>query len=598
MMPIQSFNITNVKIVNKASCENVPKLMIIAGRNGIGKSTLLYELRRLSGDRVKGTGKILYAGPHRSWRRRQIRSTWLWSKEKDYFSILQEDSIPGFEGVHLLDNSRRPDTTDEAPGFIKYILAQIETRRQNAIVAGIDDNNLKYPDGYAPDVYKPLKEMLSILLPHLSFLRVDQSNRENVGCLMCIQGTKDPIDIDDLSSGEKEVIALFMPLLERQINQIIRVMQKGEKVDLDVAPDTIMVLDEPDLHIHPELQKRMLSYMRKRAYEDNVQFIIATHSPIIINEAGSDELYSLIPRDIAIDDNQLRKVISSQQKLDLFKDTCGDVAILTLGRPIVFIEGKAPDEVMKKVPSDQRLLELLWQGASNFTFVPAGGKKEVSKAANLLNQIISERLFGLPTYAIVDTDLEVEIDPSSPIRKWDCCTIENALLDPQSIIEVLQPYREKIGVSSVNEIESKLLDICNEMKQEEIHKRLKKLIPSFQIEFRGNSIEKLEQEREEGIKELRKRFANKTEISGLIQNTTKEVEEMISNKTALLKFDGKKIIGKLYNEMVSSKGIGMSFDVFCYSVAERIGNSGRTPESITKTLTSIQNQVNINPKPI
>jgi len=200
-MPIHSFTITNVKILDKVFCDNVPKLMIIAGPNGVGKSTLLNELRRFSGDRVKGTGKILYAGPHRTWRRRNIRSTWLWAAEREYASILTMDMIPGFEGLGVPDPHRRPDTTDEAPGFIKYILAQIETRRQNAIVSEIDRNNLKYPQGYAPDVYKPLKNMIETLLPHLHFVGIDQKNRDNVRCLLRAEGVQEPIDIDDLSSG-------------------------------------------------------------------------------------------------------------------------------------------------------------------------------------------------------------------------------------------------------------------------------------------------------------------------------------------------------------------------------------------------------------
>jgi hypothetical protein len=202
--------------------------MIIAGRNGVGKSTLIHELRKFSGDKVKGTGKILYSGPHRTWRRRNIKSMWLYSAENEYSNILTLDSIPGLEGIRFQDPQRSYDTTDEAPGTIKYILGQIETKRQNVIVSEIDRNDLKYPEGYAPDVYKPLKDMIAILLPHLRFRGIDQSNRDNVRCLMNAEGVQDPIDIDDLSSGEKEIIALFMPLLERQINQIIRRMRKGQ----------------------------------------------------------------------------------------------------------------------------------------------------------------------------------------------------------------------------------------------------------------------------------------------------------------------------------------------------------------------------------
>lgn len=566
--------------------------MIIAGPNGVGKSTLLYELRKFSGDKVKGTGKILYVAPHRAWRRRSIKAAWLWGQERSYSDILTVDSIPGIEGLGIQDPQRRPDSTDEAPGLIKYILAQIETRRQNAIVSEIDRNDLKYPEGHAPDVYKPLSDLIEVLLPHLHFIGIDLKNRDKVGCIFKTEGVPEPIgiDIDDLGSGEKEIIALFMPLLERQINIILRRIEKGQDPELDAIPDTVMILDEPDLHIHPELQKRMIKYLRKRAHEDNIQFIIATHSPVIINEATSDELFALISKDMARDDNQLRRVLSNQEKLDLFKDVCGDVAILTLGRPIVFVEGKAPKEI-KTPPSDQRILELLWDGARDFTFIPMGGREEVEKATIILNQIITEKLVGFPVYAIVDADLDVNVASSSPIMRWEFCTIENALLDPLSIYEVLEPYKEKTGISTKDEVEEELIAICKEITQNETNRRLQKIFLSFHLHFKGKNVEEVVKERESGIEELRKYFTNQEEIDKQIQDIHKEVEDMISDKSAFLKFNGKVILGKFYQKRVLERGIGMSFDVFCYSIAERIGRNYRTPESIKKTLSSIQDHL-------
>jgi predicted ATPase len=586
-VPLKSFNITNVKIINKAFCENVPKLMIIAGPNGVGKSTLLYELRRLSGDNVKGSGKILYVGPHRTWRRRSIRTGWLWGAEKDYSSILTADEIPSFEGIGVQDHHRRPDSTDEAPGFIKYILAQLETRRQNAIVSEIDRNDLKYPEGCAPDVYKPLKDMITTLLPHLDFVGVDLKNRENVTCLLKVEGVLDPIDVDDLSSGEKEIIALFMPLLERQISYVLRRIEKGKEPDLDITPDTVIIIDEPDLHIHPELQKRMIKYMREKAYSDNIQFIIATHSPIIMNEATSDELFALVTRDKAGSENQLRRIISNQEKFDLFKYVCGDVAILTLGNPVVFIEGKDPGEA-RTAPSDQRILELLFDEARDFNFVSLGGKTEVEKATLLLNQILTEKLVGFPVYAIIDADLDVKIDNSSLIFRWKFCTIENALLDPLSIFEVLEPYKEKTGILTKEQVEVELLEICKEITPDEKERRLRKMFPSFHFNFRGKNIEELVKEREGGIEELKKYFTNQEEIDKQIQNINEEVEKMFSDKSVFLKFNGKEVLRKFYQKNVSEKDIGMSFEVFCYSVAKRIGETDRTPVSIKETLTSIQ----------
>lgn len=591
-MPIQSFSIPNVKKIPSASCDSVPKFMVIAGPNGVGKSTLLNELRRFS-DRVKGTGKILYAGPHRAWRRRTIKASWLWGAERDYSSILTSESIPGIEGLHLIDSSRRPDSTDEAPGFIKYVLAQIETRRQNVIVSEIDKNDLKYPDGYAPDVYKPLKGMIELLLPHIRFIGVDLKNRDNVSCLLGVEGVSEPIDIDDLSSGEKEVIALLMPLIEREINAILRRIERGKTPDIDTVPDTVMVIDEPDLHIHSLLQRRMVEYMRKRSHEDNVQFIIATHSPVIINEADSEELFVLIERSIAGPGNQLRRVLSSQEKLDLYKNVCGDVAILTLGRPIVFIEGKSPEET-RKAPSDQRILELLWDGAKGFTFIPMGGREEAEKAAIILNQIVTEKLIGFPVFAIVDRDLDVAGTTPSSIFKWEFCAIENVLLDPLSIFEVLEPYREKTGMSCKEDIENELIEICKEIKQDETNKRMERMLPSFHLHFKEKSIAKLIEERDKGTEALKQYFTDENKNEQLKQQFLKfiqDVDTMIQDKSALVRFNGKAILGKFHQKNLLDKGIGMSFDVFCYSVAERIAKAGRTPESIKNALGSIKESI-------
>jgi len=591
-MPIKSFNIANLKKIREASCDSVPKFMVIAGPNGVGKSTLLYELRRFS-DKVKGTGRILYAGPHRAWRRRTIKASWLWGPERDFSSILTSESIPGVEGLHLSDPARRPDSTDETPGFVKYSLAQIETRRQNVIVSEIDRNDLKYPDGYAADVYKPLKDMIEWLLPQMRFTGIDLRNRDNVRCLLRVEGVSEPIDIDDLSSGEKEVIALLMPLIERETNAVLRRMEKGKSPELETVPDTVMVIDEPDLHIHSLLQKRMVDYMRKRAYEDNVQFIIATHSPVIINEANSEELFVLIERSVAGNGNQLRRVLTSQEKLDLYKKVCGDVAILTLGRPIVFVEGKGPEE-KRKSPSDQRILELLWENAKEFTFIPMGGREEVEKAAIIINQIITEKLVGLPVFAIVDRDLEISANASSSILTWEFCTIENALLDPLSIMEALEPYREKAGISSKEEVENELIEICKELAKDEIRKRVENALPSFNLNFKEENIDKLIEERDSGVATLSKYFTDQNENEKLrekVEGIEKEVGAMIRDKTAFTKFNGKAILGRFHQKRVLDRNIGMNFEAFCYDIAERIAKGHRTPESIKRVLTSIKEHI-------
>ena len=78
---------------------------------------------------------------------------------------------------------------------------------------------------------------------------------------------------------------------------------KGETPGLQ--SETICVLiDEPELHLHPNLQARILDYFRTLSVRENAQFVISTHSPTIVEYSNSEELYLLRPRDMVGDDEK------------------------------------------------------------------------------------------------------------------------------------------------------------------------------------------------------------------------------------------------------------------------------------------------------
>lgn len=55
-----------------------------------------------------------------------------------------------------------------------------------------------------PELFEPFHRLVSTLLPHLDWIKVDDSQREDIRCLF--RPKDDPgleFDIDDLSSGEK-----------------------------------------------------------------------------------------------------------------------------------------------------------------------------------------------------------------------------------------------------------------------------------------------------------------------------------------------------------------------------------------------------------
>ncbi len=118
-MRIPSIEVANVRSIQLAKCDNVPRLMVIAGPNGCGKSTLLNALRN-----VEGRQHVLYVGPHRAIRRQSVQQRYLISKPFHFDEILTLDSLPGYEGVAMGGGSRDPWGADDSANYLKHSLLE------------------------------------------------------------------------------------------------------------------------------------------------------------------------------------------------------------------------------------------------------------------------------------------------------------------------------------------------------------------------------------------------------------------------------------------------------------------------------------------
>jgi predicted ATP-dependent endonuclease of OLD family len=69
-------------------------------------------------------------------------------------------------------------------------------------------------------------------------------------------------------------------------------------------------MDMPDLHLLPQSQSRLLEYIRSVVREDNenVQFIIVTNSSTFMDKVTAEELFMLMPSELAESSNQLVKL--------------------------------------------------------------------------------------------------------------------------------------------------------------------------------------------------------------------------------------------------------------------------------------------------
>ena len=101
-----------------------------------------------------------------------------------------------------------------------------------------------------------------------------------------------------------------------------------------VRESSLMVVDEPDIYLHPELQRRLYNLL----LGTGKQFILATHSSEVINEADPD--------DILVVDREKRfaKRIRDVEGLQSVLDRIGSrqniyLTKLSMARKILFVEG-------------------------------------------------------------------------------------------------------------------------------------------------------------------------------------------------------------------------------------------------------------------
>jgi len=282
--------------------------------------------------------------------------------------------------------------------------------------------------------------------------------------------------------------------------------------------DTI-VLDEPDVYMHPDLQRKLLRFVRGR----NPQCLIATHSTEILAETE--------PYNILIVERTRKKSIFSTNLPAVQKvmEAIGSAQNLHLTRlwsagRLLLVEGKD----VKFLKQFQKLLF----PNTNFPFdalpnMPIGGWSGWSYAvgsAMLLTNAFDEQII---TYCILDSDYytpeQIQNRYKEATKKnvnlhiWGKKEIENYLIIP-TVLERVISQKGVEAVPSVGEIEKKINEITDSLKDQ--------IIDCFSQEFHN-------QERSKGIASANKKARKLVESS------------WETNAERLCIVSGKKVISKL-----------------------------------------------------
>ena len=567
---IRNFSVGPLRGLIQASAENLGNLVVISGANGAGKSSLLDLLRAQRHVLAEPGTEVMFVGPHRTWRSSRLNRVSVYGfTAGSYGDLLMADAMPSFQysvppGLQGLQGmGRQSSSADDVQAFVKTSLVRLRDQQQALVTDAWQAQGKRVEAGTVPELFEPFARLVETLLPHLAWVGVTEATPDNIECLFRpASSTSATFDIDELSSGEKAAIALLLPLVERQVQQLIAPQQAASTI----VPLT-MLLDEPELHLHPLLQLQMLEYMRGIARDGIAQFILTTHSTTLLDALTDDELWLLSPAALR-PQNQLGRLSTSAERLEVARTLTGSTHVLTRAKPIVFVEGEAD---RSGVASDARLMTLAVAAARSWALVPSRAKADVIAAVQRLRHE-SLDLPGMPVFGLVDADRDAP-PATDHVMPWPVAMIENLLLDAGSICAALAPFGAQTGATSPAVVEALLQDLVIARADEEVQLRVRRRLPIGRVVLDLQSTSSPAAQAAAQAAE----WAERVEALDLPAATTvarAEVEAVLADGHGLERFHGKRLLRGVYDGLhVQSAGISQS--AFALAVAAHAAGTER-----------------------
>lgn len=205
---------------------------------------------------------------------------------------------------------------------------------------------------------------------------------------------------------------------------------------LNTRPAAVLLLDEPDAHLHVLLQDSIYGELRAVAAREKSQLIMATHSEVIID--------SVDPRELWVTLQTVRPLAEDAEKSTLLKSlrilSNTDIMLAENAPGILYLEGRTDLEILRawaKVlnhPAHNLLQRVFWKPTVWESRLGAEGvkAKDHYDALRLVNQ-------ELPGLVLIDGDanptiLSTDITGHGLQRlRWNRYEIESYLLHPESL---------------------------------------------------------------------------------------------------------------------------------------------------------------------
>lgn len=406
-MRIKSFGMKGAGPLKLVQVDDLANVVVFAGPNGVGKthinSTLIQcaqnpgatsavwmEIQATNQDeraawnknvldtRVHSDVVLLRASLQRSQRRNRYRSSFLnFDSDRTVRNIQQYqwvwdigDPLSEEVGWNVTFGSLFSRYNEVRHSLFRMVEGQRRKIADRAIALQQGGGREMLLD--FPDILAPFKDAFWQLVAPKKLVEVSIKDQQ---IYYEVDGKKLPIET--LSSGEKEVVNIAFDFILRR------------------PTDCVVLFDEPELHLHPELSYKLLQALL--SIGERNQFLLATHSPEIISASLENTVVFVTPSR-GEEENQALVLHRDDTTYRALQALGQSIGVISLGKKLVLIEGN--EASLDK----QTYGAILKSKFPEFVLVPAGGKDTIRSFAEVQENILNKTIWGVDFYLLCDRD--------------------------------------------------------------------------------------------------------------------------------------------------------------------------------------------------
>ncbi len=308
--------------------------------------------------------------------------------------------------------------------------------------------------------WEKIAKSIGELLPEFKFSIQDELPLFKLQRIPIDESEPSVAKADELSSGEAEMLTLALDLLT-----ICSIWLTEGQVQ------RLLLVDEPDTHLHPDLQVRLAQFLIGLVDAFDVQLLVATHSTTLLSSIGHFGAHRV---GVVYLNNSRPKqrVIKFDKTLRELSTCLGGHALMgpLFGVPLLLVEGDDDYRIWSQVPRHPGFRH-------SFAVIPCNGDEifKYQVTLELLFRSLREPSQSPAAFALLDGDKQIPSNcPQDHVRflRLNCHESENLYLS-NTILKKLghntwaQAKRKILEQADSCLGHSEILKTCNDWNRED-----------------------------------------------------------------------------------------------------------------------------------